>query len=53
MWRVEVQTDDSGKWYGNAMRYDTKPEAEEAAKDLYSRWWLVREWRVVEEPTLD
>ncbi len=40
--------DDSGKWAGNAMRYDTREEAEAAARDLFSRWMLVREWRVVE-----
>jgi len=47
MWKVEVIADNSGKWCGNAMRYETKEEAETAAKDLASRWILVREWRVV------
>jgi hypothetical protein len=47
-WKVEVIADSSGLWCGNAMVYDSKEEAEEAAKDLMSRWMLVREWRVVE-----
>jgi hypothetical protein len=48
MYKVEVQTDDSGKWYGNALTFATKDEAEVYAKDLFSRWILVREYRVVE-----
>lgn len=48
MWKVEVIADSSGKWCGNAMRYDTKEEAEKAAFDLAMRWMAVRDWRVVE-----
>jgi len=47
MWKVEVIADNSGEWAGNAMRYETKEEAEAAARDLASRWLLVRKWRVV------
>ncbi len=44
----EVQTDDSGKWYGNALRFATREEAEANAYDLGMRWLLVRETRAVE-----
>jgi len=47
MYKVEVQTDDSKKWYGNALKFETIPEAERYANDLQWRWILVREWRVV------
>ena len=43
---VEVIADNSGKWAGNAKRYATEEEAKAAARDLASRWMLVREWRV-------
>jgi hypothetical protein len=44
---VEVQTDSSGQWYGNAARYTTEEGAQIAGQDLASRWMLVREMRVV------
>ena len=47
-YKMEVTTDASGKWYGNARRFETAQEAEEHARDLASRWLLVRDWRVVE-----
>ena len=47
--RYEVIADNSGKWAGNGVRYATREEAEAGARDLMSRWMLVREWRVVEE----
>ena len=31
---------------GNALRFATYAEAEASARDLASRWLLVREWRV-------
>lgn len=46
--KVEVIADSSGQWAGNGMRYSTRENAEQSAKDLASRWMLVREWRVVE-----
>ncbi len=46
-YKYEVSTDDSGKWYGNAVTFDTVKEAEVAAIDLMGRWTLVRAWRVV------
>ena len=47
-WKPEVITDSSGKWYGNALRFATREEAEANVADLMSRWLLVRETRVVE-----
>lgn len=44
----EVVADASGKFYGNALRFATREEAEISAKDLASRWLLVTDWRVVE-----
>jgi hypothetical protein len=46
--KAEVIADDSGKFVGNALVFETREEAEDYARDLRSRWILVREWRVVE-----
>lgn len=46
-YKVEVQTDDSGRWYGNAQRYWTEGSANRAARDLFERWTLVRAYRAV------
>jgi hypothetical protein len=46
--KPEVQTDDTGKWYGNALRFATREEAEAQVADLMMRWTAVRETRVVE-----
>lgn len=46
--KPEVIADSSGKWCGNALRFATKEEAEASAKDLQSRWTLVRDTRVIE-----
>ena len=35
-------------WYGNALAFATKEEAEMSAKDLYGRWLLCKDWRAVE-----
>ena len=45
---AEVIADNSGKFVGNALRFATREEAEAYARDLFSRWTLVRETRVVE-----
>jgi len=45
---VEVIADSSGKWCGNGLRFQTIEDAESYARDLASRWTLVRETRVVE-----
>lgn len=47
-WKPEVQTDNTGKWYDNALRFATREEAEANARDLAMRWTLVREHRASE-----
>ena len=47
-WAPEVIADASGKWCGNQLRFATREEAEANVADLYSRWMLVRQTRVVE-----
>jgi hypothetical protein len=46
--KPEVQTDETGKWYGNALRFATRAEAEAQVIDLMMRWTAVRDTRVVE-----
>lgn len=46
--KPEVQTDDTGNWYDNALRFATREEAEASAKELMSRWLLVNDCRAVE-----
>ena len=38
-----VQTDSTGKWYGNALAFATEAEALANAQDLMFRWFAVRE----------
>ena len=45
--KFEVQADSSGTWAGNGVKFDTKAQAEEAARNLFARWTLVTAWRVV------
>lgn len=40
-WKPVVQTDNSGRWYDNALRFATIDEAKENARDLASRWLLI------------
>lgn len=47
MFMVEVIADDSGKFVGNGLTFPTVEASEAYARDLWSRWTLVREWRVV------
>ena len=44
----EVTTDSTGKWYGNALRFATREEAQANVDNLAARWFAVRERRVVE-----
>ena len=44
-WAPEVQTDSTGKWYGNALRFATQAEAAASAAELASRWILVHAYR--------
>lgn len=46
--KPEVQTDGTGQWYGNALRFATREEAEANVADLMGRWLLVHNTRVVE-----
>lgn len=48
-YRVEVIADSSGKWAGNGKVFESVTEAAAYARDLFYRWTLVREWRVVSE----
>jgi hypothetical protein len=45
--KVEVVADSSGQFCGNGLTFATKPEAIAYAKDLSSRWMLVKLWRVM------
>jgi len=47
-YKLEVQTDDTGKWYSNALAFSTKQEAEWSATILAEHWVIVKAWRVVE-----
>lgn len=47
-YKPEYIADSSGTWADNALRFETRQEAEGNAKDLAGRWLLVREWRVSE-----
>jgi hypothetical protein len=48
MYKVEVIADSSATWCGNGLRFETIGEAETYGIDLASRWFAVRDWRVVE-----
>lgn len=43
----EVQCDNSGNWYGNALRFPSELEAQKNVLNLASRWTLVHNTRVV------
>lgn len=43
-WKPVVQTDNTGKWYSNSLRFATQEEALSSASDLASRWMMVREF---------
>lgn len=47
-WKPEVIADSSGKWNGNALRFATKKEAEDNARDLSYRWMAVIDHRATE-----
>ena len=47
-WVAEVIADSSGKWTRNALRFATEAEAKGWVADLYARWTMVRQTRVVE-----
>lgn len=45
-WKPELKVE--GQWYDNQLRFATKQEAEEAAKETYSNWMLARDYRASE-----
>lgn len=47
-YKPEVQTDSSGRWYDNALRFATREEAEANVYNLMMRWMAVHDTRVVE-----
>ena len=47
-YKVEVIADNSEKWVGNGLTFDTREQADAYASDLYSRWTAVKQTRVVE-----
>lgn len=47
-WKPEVQTDSTGKWYSNQLRFATEKEATDQVRDLSMRWFAVRETRAIE-----
>lgn len=49
-WRFDA-TDDNRSWASNAVRYDSKEEAETAARELGSRWFGMKGYRVVPSDT--
>lgn len=51
IYRFQVNTfgDPADSWAGNAIVYDTAEKAIAAAKDLFSRWYSVKFWRVVDD----
>ena len=46
--RPEVIADSTGQWSGNALRFETREEAEGWVASLRRRWLLVEDTRVVE-----
>jgi hypothetical protein len=53
VYKVEVIADESGKWCGNGLRFNTNEQAITYAKNLAARWLAVREWRVIEVEASD
>ena len=43
-----VQTDSTGQWYDNALRFATHAEAYASASALAGRWLLVRNFDAIE-----
>ena len=47
-WKYEVSTDNTGKFYRNAVAFATEAEARSAGQAKFQAWTLVREYRVFE-----
>lgn len=46
--KPQVSAGSDPGFYGNALAFATREEAEVSARDLMNRWTLVTDWRVVE-----
>jgi hypothetical protein len=46
--KPEVIADNSGKWVGNDLTFNTEAEAQAYVNDLMWRWTAVKETRVIE-----
>lgn len=46
-YKPQVRADATGTWYGNALRFATRAEAEAQVADLTLRWTAVRDTRIV------
>ena len=46
-YKAEVKVNGDEKWYSNALIFDTREKAEVYAKDLFNRWLLTTDWRVI------
>jgi hypothetical protein len=47
-WKPEVQVYGEEPFYQNGVTFETEQEALDSARDLASRWTLVRDYRAVE-----
>lgn len=47
-YKPEVQTDGTGQWYDNALRFASREEAKIWAEGLAMRWFAVRDTRATE-----
>jgi hypothetical protein len=46
-YKVQVIADRSGKWCGNQLEFTRVDLAKKYAVDLWQRWTLVTDWRVI------
>lgn len=49
-YRVLIRTRGESEFVGNGLRFDSEQEAERHARDLFSRWTALEEWKVEEVP---
>jgi hypothetical protein len=47
-WKPEVKVVNEDKWHQNALVFATQKEAEDNARDLFSRWTAATDHRAVE-----
>lgn len=46
-WKVEVLPTNETEWVSNGLTFETAEAAEKYGSDLFSRWFGIREYRVV------